>query len=238
MRAFLRAVVSVSVGFMVAAGAAQGAVNYSSQARSVYAEAGFGGGVVESFSASDFATFNQTATAGSPPLMNGGATTSQNSSLGQSAISNVSSVQAFDSTQNSLGRSRSLFTTSFSVDAPTPWQLSGSWMFSSQNVPTSGVTGTLLVRLEQQGGGFLYNLDHNSQLSNPVVTSGVLAGAGLLQPGQTYILTMNMTEFSQVIAGTTGGNGSLDATLSFVPAPSAAALLGLGGLVAGRRRRA
>lgn len=223
---------------LIAAATSSGAVNYSSQARSVYAEAGFGSGPTQMFSAMNFDNFHQSAIVNDAPNMGGAASALQNSWLWPTQITNVSTLSASDGNQSSRGTARSLFTATFSVDAPTPWSFSGSWLFGSSNAPTGAARGTLLATLEVQGGGTLYSLNYDSWLANPSVLSGVFSGSGTLQPGNNYIFTLNMTETVQVISGTGGGNGNLNATLSFVPAPSAAALLGLGGLIAGRRRRA
>lgn len=226
---------------LIAAATSSGAVNYSSQARSVVAERSFGGNVFsQTFSAPDFFAFNQTAIENDFPNLNtGNATATQNSGLGQTEIRNVTSVAANDGNQGSFGRAKSFFTTTFTVDVPTPWELSGSWVFSSNNLPTGPAHGTLVASLVEQGGGTLYSLNYDSWTGpiDPAAISGVFNGAGTLVPGQNYIFTLNITEEMNGLPGNFLGTGSFDATLSFVPAPSAAALLGLGGLIAGRRRR-
>lgn len=225
---------------LITATMSSGAVSYLTQDRSVVAVAGFGSGPSQTLTAPDFQTFNQTATISDPVNMGGGATATQSSSLEQSHISNGTELSAFDGRQSSRGTARSLFATTFTVDVPTPWSISGSWMFSLFNAPTAATArGTLIVSLEQQGGEALYALNYDSwqMPMNPPILNGVFAGSGMLQPGQTYAFTLNMTETVQIISATSSGTGSFSATLSFVPAPSAAALLGLGGLIAGRRRR-
>jgi creatinine amidohydrolase/Fe(II)-dependent formamide hydrolase-like protein len=139
----------LALGLATQAGAA---VIYGTQTRTLDAHYTVFAGAPSTASAPDFNTFNQSVSASNPPQLTGSATASQNSSLTQSAMTNVSHVTGHGGNQTSRGVGTSSFAVTFSVDTPTPWTIGGNWSFNTSNGLTGPANGTMNLLLQQQGG--------------------------------------------------------------------------------------
>lgn len=141
----------------------------------------------------------------------------------------------------------------FTAPSVVPYTISGSvtLVMTGSNASSSSAVGQAM--LEVVGGPTLatYGGSMNRSSSVSVINSVFDASAplsgsssGLLWPGFTYRFRWDYLVTSQVNGDTTlntdiyGLLGPSYMQISFVPAPGAAALLGLGGLLATRRRRA
>lgn len=103
----------------------------------------------------------------------------------------------------------------------------------------SGLSDSMLMLFDSAGNTIFANDDANGLLSAVVEADNVLAPAdGVVYAAVTYYRAPT-TSYLDVNSYTNNTASSVNATfsLTLVPAPGAAALLGLGGLIAGRRRR-
>lgn len=153
----------------------------------------------------------------------------------------------------------------YTISFPGPQNLTGGTDFSTTTVPLTGtVTGVIIHYTYTNPGGFSYSSDmsfnvgpeqwggFNRFINGATVDNGLIPGAiedsvdqdllsGIL-PLTTPLNLNGETVFVGYGNGYTGGSATMDnvtiTLVGTVPTPGAAAVLGLGGLAMGRRRRA
>lgn len=136
---------------------------------------------------------------------------SVSSSITQDGLNLSAAVSAFDGDASAYGNF--FFTVDEQVDVLFEWDLDSNFEFFSSFAPVDNV-------------GFV---DEGAQFGN-LSASGTTGS-------QTITLDPGFYQLRGTVLADTGGTGSGSLTATFVPAPGAAALLGLGGLAAMRRRR-
>lgn len=114
---------------------------------------------------------------------------------------------------------------------------------SDPEIALYGPDGNFIATDDDGATGLFSQLSFGAADPIPVAGDNLPGSAGLALAAGTYTIVTGgfNTTFASSLSGTfTAGTnaGTYDLAVTFVPAPGAAALLGLGGLVATRRRRA
>lgn len=157
----------------------------------------------------------------------------QNTTIGFDGLFGTLESIAWDGNQGYGGVAEATLSAVITVDEATPFELSGSWHADSRFSVPSG-REVAYTRLTFSGPGIA--AVQAGTFGDTPVYSGNYDFSGLLSPGQ---YTLTITTWAYVVE--TGLNvnsrsGSMEFSLS-LPAPGAAALLGVGGLFAARRHR-
>lgn len=222
--------IAIVFGAIAAHSDAHASVTYLTQNRSVAGSFTTTGTSTQTVSAPDFAPFNQSVNNFDTISQSGVGAASQGSTLGQTAITNISHASGTGGNHFSSGAGASSFLVTFSVDAPTPWAISGGYSFNFRNGAGGVAQGVMSLNFQQQGGPTLY-----SSTFAPTTLSGTFAQSGTLLPGNIYSLGITIQDSCGLALQE--GFGDVNATLSFVPSPSVATLLAPATLVFMRRRR-
>lgn len=212
------------------ASSASGAVTYVSSTRSVSAQV-FPGTPPPAINSNAFGVFNESISHNiNDPFGGPGSASmsaSQNSNYLTDRIAYNLSASAFDgisaSSGSGQGSSSSLLQVRFTLTEATPYAILG----------TPGTTGgtafaTASERLVLVGPGTVIFLQTN-------IGGGLANLTGVLAAG-TYDYTVQLNASSNA-TGTSFSNVSVNRELA-IPAPAAAGVMALGGLLAARRRRA
>lgn len=209
------------------AAGAHGSIIYLSQSRRVEVEAFTN---VDLRTAFDFGTFNEACTVRYDDGFLGPCTASQRSDLLPDRIVAVGSISADDGNQGFAGFARSVLDVTFRVDTPMSFNLTGMWTTSYRGLSEPEAAH---IRFENI-------LDSSFRAAAlPPVYADTFGVMGTLDPG-VYRLEV---DFAWRNAWFMGNAFSEDAsyqvllTVSQLPTPGAAGLLGLGMLAGSRRRR-
>lgn len=189
-----------------------------------------------------------TANVGVAEPNGGGAesTASQNSMVSGNLVSGslnaLTSVRTGSTFITGEGQSQSNFVFIFSLAAPTPVSLTGNASINLVGVNPDGEPSDLYGRAHVK----LLDGDTSDEIAGislfPSAGSLTLSYSATL-PAGNYVLLANAFSyaFSADLLGpparSGSGNSHVDFSLTVVPAPGAAMVLGLGGLLAARRRR-
>ena len=175
-------------------------------------------------STTDFLTFNQQVSVGSSDA-------SQNSSLSNQSLQVFTFADAGTAgTEFGTTSAISIFNLTFTIDAPTEFNLTGT-MTESDTLESAGFF---------DGGGSIISLTSNTftlEFESNFVNDVLLDENALLQP-DTYTLDFRSFGFGSSVEPS--ANTSIDATVSFataVPEPSHASLLAVATLAYCLRRR-
>lgn len=206
-------------------------VTYLTQNRNLFVHAGSGPANDQTHSAPDFGPYTHSLSADDAPDFDANTTALQSSTLTQSAVQVNSTVHTESFTVAHTSSALSSLQTTFTVDAPTPWNISGDWSVPAFN----GNRLTALFRVSLlQNAATLYDVDYFAAVAP--ATGTLPSTGGILQPGFTYTFTAVLQQSSQQT--TPFHDGRLTAALSVIPAaPTSLALLACTGTVALRRRR-
>lgn len=209
-----------------AAASAYGQVTYVARNSTVTASSS--NGPTSTQSTVNFDPFNQSVSSNG---FRGNAAASQQSSLTGSAVTwstSASAISVFGSPMSGgsgSGNAVNTFNVTFNVAAPVGFELSGNQPF------WPGFVGSTFVHLDRlsgvDGAGSIYSRAYPDP-------DGAYFTSGTLTPGQ-YSLSIDFSLFAG--AGAVWGTWTGTGQLVFVPAPGAAAVMGLAGVFAARRRR-
>jgi hypothetical protein len=211
----MRPLLSAAILVTTSVSAAHGSVTYLTQTRQLSAQAGALTPVTAA--APDFGAFDSTVTQLDLPSLVGPCVASQISQLLPDRLLASGTSNPSDGNQGSGGTTRSLFDVTFSVDQPTPYHLTGSWMTDYSEFSLAPIPIAAFIRLPgifesafavPSGSGFAHaSFD----------TSGILA------PG-TYRLWIDFNLSYHYIASNAGQTHSSYSVTLEVPAPGAATL--------------